>query len=143
MATRGLLLPGLFSSCGSGGYSVVVVHGPPMAVASPDADTGSREHRRQSLWHRRLVALRHVKTSGTRAQTHVLCIGRQIINHWTTESPRIVYLNILLLLNSWAVFLLSIIINTIYLNIFVHKIVFLCILNDFLKLVSYNYSRII
>ena len=43
VATRGLLLPGLFSSCGSGGCSLVMVHGPPVAVASPDADTGSRE----------------------------------------------------------------------------------------------------
>ena len=128
---------------GSGGCSLTVAHGPPVAVASPDADTGSREHRCQSLWHRRLDALQPVQTSWTRARTHVLCIGRQITNHWTTESPRIVYLNILLLLNSWAVSLLSLIINTIYLNIFVHKIVFLCILNYFLKLVSYTYSRII
>ena len=31
-----------------------------------------------------LVVLRHVESFWTRDQTHVLCIDRQIINHWTT-----------------------------------------------------------
>ena len=32
-----------------------------------------------------LVAPRHVSSSRTRNQTHILCIGRQILNHWTTR----------------------------------------------------------
>ena len=32
-----------------------------------------------------LVALRHVEFSQTRDQTCVPCIGRQILNHWTTR----------------------------------------------------------
>ena len=31
-----------------------------------------------------LVVPRHVESFWTRDQTHVLCIDRQIINHWTT-----------------------------------------------------------
>ena len=30
-----------------------------------------------------LVALRHMESSRTRDQTHIPCIGRQILNHWT------------------------------------------------------------
>ena len=50
--------------------------------------TGSRAHRLQWLWLAGLVALAapvHVGYSGTRYQTHVLYIGRQIFNHWTTR----------------------------------------------------------
>ena len=32
-----------------------------------------------------LVAPGHVESSWTRDQTHVLCIGRQILNHWNTR----------------------------------------------------------
>ena len=32
-----------------------------------------------------LVAPLHVESSQTRDPTHVLCIGRQILNHWTTR----------------------------------------------------------
>ena len=31
-----------------------------------------------------LIAPWHVESSQSRDQTHVLCIGRQILNHWTT-----------------------------------------------------------
>ena len=31
------------------------------------------------------AALRRVKSSSTRDQTHVSCIGRQTFNHWTTR----------------------------------------------------------
>ena len=33
-----------------------------------------------------LVALQHVGSSQTRDQTHVPCIGRLILNHWTTRA---------------------------------------------------------
>ena len=33
----------------------------------------------------RVFALRHGESSGTRDQTCVLCIGRWILNHWTTS----------------------------------------------------------
>ena len=32
-----------------------------------------------------LIAARHVGSSWTRDQTRVLCIGRQILNYWTTR----------------------------------------------------------
>ena len=32
-----------------------------------------------------LVAPKHVESSPTRDQTHVPCIGKQILNHWTTR----------------------------------------------------------
>ena len=39
-----------------------------------------------SLWRISVVALRHVGTSSlTRDRTHVLCIARQILNHWITR----------------------------------------------------------
>ena len=39
----------------------------------------------QQLWDRGLVDPRHVKSSWTRDQTHVPCIGGQILNHWATR----------------------------------------------------------
>ena len=39
----------------------------------------------QQLWHVGLVALRHVGSSRTRAQTRVPCIGRQILIHCATR----------------------------------------------------------
>ena len=41
--------------------------------------------RAQQLWLVGLVALRHVGSSRTRAQTRVPCIGRQILNHCATR----------------------------------------------------------
>ena len=41
------------------------------------------DHRLQQLWCTGLVAPRHVEFSQTKDQTHVLCTGRQIFNHWT------------------------------------------------------------
>ena len=55
--------------------------------------TGSRAQAQQ-LWCTGLVAPWHVGSSQTRAQTHVLCIGRRILNHCTTrEVPIQVVLN--------------------------------------------------
>ena len=39
----------------------------------------------QQLWLTGLIALRHVGSSQTRAQTRVPCIGRQILNHCATR----------------------------------------------------------
>ena len=47
-----------------------------------------------SPWHTSLVAPRHMGSSQTRDQTHVPCIGRQILNHWATrEVPECWFLN--------------------------------------------------
>ena len=44
----------------------------------------------QQLWCTSLVATWHVKSSQTRDQTCVPCIGRWLLNHWTTtEVPRL------------------------------------------------------
>ena len=40
----------------------------------------------QKLWCMGFVAPRHVGSSWTRNQTHVPCIGRQILNHQTTRA---------------------------------------------------------
>ena len=53
--------------------------GPPWAQYLQLAASGAQA---QSLWCLGLVAPRHVGSSWTRDQTHVLCIGRQILNHW-------------------------------------------------------------
>ena len=37
------------------------------------------------LWHPGLVAPWHVGSSRTRDPTHIPCIGRWILNHWTTR----------------------------------------------------------
>ena len=76
-----------FSSCGKWGPLFIVVRGPLIIAASLVA-----EHRLQTrrlsncgLWLTGLVAPQHVGSSQTRAQTHVPCIGRQILNHCTTR----------------------------------------------------------
>ena len=38
----------------------------------------------QLLWHMGLVAGWHMESSWTRGRTRVPCIGRQVLNHWTT-----------------------------------------------------------
>ena len=37
------------------------------------------------MWHTGLVALQYVESSWTRDQTHVPCVGRWILNPWTTR----------------------------------------------------------
>ena len=49
-----------------------------------------RASRLQLLWLVvSVVALRHVESSWIRDQTHVLCNGRWILNHWTTRKSQI------------------------------------------------------
>ena len=56
--------------------------------------SGCRAHAHQ-LWHMGLVAPQYVKSSRTRGQTHASCIGRQILNLWTTrEVPLSFYTNL-------------------------------------------------
>ena len=39
----------------------------------------------QELWHMGLVAQWHMGSSWTRVRTLVPCIGKTILNHWTTR----------------------------------------------------------
>ena len=53
------------------------------------AERGFQVHGLQSLWLMGLSAPQHVESSLTRDGTHVSCIGRRILYHWTTrEVPR-------------------------------------------------------
>ena len=52
--------------------------------------TGTRVQAQQ-LWSMGLVALWHVGSSWTRAQTRVPCIGRRILNHCATREALILY----------------------------------------------------
>ena len=84
-----LLLLRLFSSCSEWGFLI--------AVASLVAEHRLQAHRLQQLrlmgsrdWAqqlrvRGLVAPWHVGSSWTRDGTHVPCIGRRILIHWTTR----------------------------------------------------------
>ena len=47
--------------------------------------TGFRRAGFSKLWFLGLTALQHVESSQTRDGTHVPCIGRQILSHWTTR----------------------------------------------------------
>ena len=49
---------------------------------------GSRAQAQQ-LWRTGLVAPRHMRSSWTRARTHVPCIGRRILNHCATREVHI------------------------------------------------------
>ena len=88
-----------FSSCGKRGLLFVVVRGLLTVVASLVAGHGLQVRRLQQLWRAGfsscvtrpqqlwlmgLVAPRHVGSSGTRARTRVLCIGRRTLNHCAT-----------------------------------------------------------
>ena len=43
------------------------------------------------MWHTGLVAPQDVRSSRTRAQTRVPCIGRQILNHCTTREAQFLF----------------------------------------------------
>ena len=62
----------------------LVVHGLLIAMASLVAEHGSREQVSEVVVHR-LSRPMHVGSSWIRGGTHVSCIGRQILNHWTTR----------------------------------------------------------
>ena len=71
-----------FSSCSERGLLLAAVCRLLIAVASLVAER--RLKGLQKLWCTGLVALWHVGSSWTRDGTHVPCIGRQILNPWTT-----------------------------------------------------------
>ena len=84
-----------FSSCSEQGLLFVEMHRLLIAVASLVRSMGSQyagfsscSMRAQWLWRTGPAAPRHVGSSWTRAQTHVSCIGRWILNHCaTSEDP--------------------------------------------------------
>ena len=84
---------GLFFNCGEWGYSLTVIHGLPTAVAFPvcgahtlgPTDFSSCSTWAQQLWPMGLVAPWHVASSQSRDWTHVPCISRRILNHWTSR----------------------------------------------------------
>ena len=75
----------------SWGYSAVVHVGLPFLWLLLSPSTGSRALRLQQLRHTGSVALRHVGSSRTRDWISVLCIDRQILNHWTTREVHFFY----------------------------------------------------
>ena len=77
-----------FSSCGERGPLFIAVRGP-LTIAASRCGARALDTQAQELWHTGLVAPRHVGSSQTRAQTHVPCIGRRILNHCTTREVRV------------------------------------------------------
>ena len=76
----------------SRGYSSLQCAGFPLqwllllwSMGSRRAGFSSCGMQAQQLWRTGLVAPRHVGSSRARDQTHVPCIGRQILNHCTTR----------------------------------------------------------
>ena len=94
----------VFSSCSERGLLFIAVRRLLIAVASLVAEHGLQACRlqqlwlagcraqAQQLWRTGLIALRHVRSSWTRARTCVPCIGRQILNHCTTREARSFFL---------------------------------------------------
>ena len=81
-----------FSSCGKWGPPLLLVCQLFTAVPFLVAEHLPWAPGFQYLRHTGLVALRHVGSSPTRNQTSVPCIGRWILNHWTTrEVPHLLF----------------------------------------------------
>ena len=75
-----LLLRRLSLVAVSGGYSLLWCEGFSLWWLLLLWNTGSRAPA-QKLWHRDLAAQQHVESSRARDQSHVPCIGRQILIH--------------------------------------------------------------
>ena len=69
-----------FFSCSEQGLLFTVVRG--LLIVCRAQALGTQV---QELWFTGLVATWHVGSSRTRDGTCVPCIGRQILNHWTTR----------------------------------------------------------
>ena len=97
---------GLSLVASSRGYSLVVMCGLSIAVVSLVAwalhwwasvmaarrlnSCGSQVLKQaQELWYPGLVVPRHMGSSQTCDRTHFSCIGRWILNHWTTKAFRV------------------------------------------------------
>ena len=61
----------------------MVVHG--LLIEGASAAAQAPEHKLSSRGAWGSVAWQQVESSWTRDQTHVPCIGGQILNHWTTR----------------------------------------------------------
>lgn len=83
LAVRSVGCVRAFSAVAEGGAALVALRGL-AAAASPVRNTGSRVPALPWLWHRGLVAPRHVGSSQIRGQTCVPKIGRQILYHGAT-----------------------------------------------------------
>ena len=83
--TGSLLLHRHFSSCGEQGLLSSCGARAPHWRGFSCCRAWTPDHGLHWLWCRGLVALEHVEFSRTRAWTHVPCISRWILNHWTTR----------------------------------------------------------
>ena len=70
---------------GGGAYSLFAGHGLLTVADSLVVEHELSARGLQELWHMGCVALWHVEVSLTRDWTHISCIGRQTLNHWTTK----------------------------------------------------------
>ena len=77
----------------TGRLSLVAVCGLLLVVASRVVKHGFQEVWTQQLWCRSLVSPRHVGSSQIGDQTYIPCIGRQILNYWTTKKVLCYFLN--------------------------------------------------
>ena len=83
---------GLSPVAASGGHSSSRCAGLSLSRPLPLQSTGSR-HAGSVVVAHGLAAPRHVRSSWTRAQTRVPCIGRRILNHCATrEAPEYTFL---------------------------------------------------
>ena len=74
------------SSCGKRGPLFIAVRGPLTIVASLVAEHRLQTRRLSSCGSRaQLLRGMWDLSSPTRDQTHIPCIGRRILNHWTTR----------------------------------------------------------
>ena len=74
----------------SRGYTLVVVCRLLIMVASLVAEHGHQAYGlADGLWHSGLASPQLMESSGTGDQTHVPCIGRQILNCWTTREVQV------------------------------------------------------
>ena len=69
----------------TGDYSLVVMRGLLIVVASLVVERGLWVCRLQQLWHKVLDAPRYVESSQTWGRIYVPSTGRRVLNHWTTR----------------------------------------------------------
>ena len=72
-----------------------MVQGILIAVASLVTEHGPKVYGLQQSWPTGLAASHPVESSQTKDQTHVFCIGRWVLNHWTTSEVPGYFLNFL------------------------------------------------
>ena len=92
------LLQGLFSPCSEQAWA----HCGSFSCGARASGTWA-----QPLWRTGLVARQHVESSWTRDRTRIPCIGRWILNPWTTRKALVVRFYLNSLLSPWLAFLLQ------------------------------------